>query len=266
MTRSNARARIITGDAASVLRQRLVAGSIDLVYLDPPFGTQKDWTGTAGRFSDRFAWDRTARRRAAKLRQARPRWAPLFDALPIGDRDRAYLVFLAELLLELRRVMRSAASLWLHCDDTMGAYIRCVLDAVLGPENFIGTVFWKRTTSHSMESRAYGRVHDSIHVYGRAGRRLEAIDGVLLRQGFSETRLNSTSGERVGYPTQKPVPLLEEIVQAATRPGDTVLDPTCGSGTTLVAALRLGRRPIGIDRSADACRIAATRLRFVGKK
>ena len=67
--------------------------------------------------------------------------------------------------------------------------------------------------------------------------------------------------ERVGYPTQKPLALLERIIKASSNPGDLVLDPFCGSGTTLVSAQKLERRYIGIDSNADAVRIAETRLR-----
>jgi site-specific DNA-methyltransferase (adenine-specific) len=66
--------------------------------------------------------------------------------------------------------------------------------------------------------------------------------------------------ETTGYPTQKPVSLLDRIVRAATREGSLVLDPMCGSGTTLVAALRAGRRAVGIDQSPLACRIAKRRV------
>jgi site-specific DNA-methyltransferase (adenine-specific) len=259
---------VLRGNAIEVLRRRADA-SVDMVYLDPPFGTQKEWTGKAGRFSDRFAWDRTAQVRAGRLRRARPRFAAMFDVLPIGDRDRAYLAFLGALLLELHRVMKPAASLWLHCDDTMGAYIRLMLDAVFGHDMFFSTVVWRRTSGgHNMKTRSYGRVHDSIHVYcrtQRACRRLLSIDSELGREGFSEVALNPAALERVGYPTQKPVVLLEQILAAGSRRGDLVLDPTCGSGTTLVAAHRTGRRAIGIDRSAAACKVARTRVRFAGK-
>jgi DNA modification methylase len=258
---------VMRGDAAGLLRRRVTTESVDLVYLDPPFGTQQVWSGKAGSFSDRFTWDKAARERELLLRIARPRWSGLFACLPIDDRDRAYLVFVGELLLELRRTMKPHASLWLHCDDTMGAYIKLVLDAVFGPTNFLGTVIWRRATAHSSRRR-FGRIHDQIHIYGRsprARRRMVAIDAPLVREGFSEIALNATSRERVGYPTQKPVALLEHVIDAATRPGDLVLDPTCGSGTTLVAALRRGRRAIGLDRSAAACRVATTRLRFAGK-
>ena len=72
--------------------------------------------------------------------------------------------------------------------------------------------------------------------------------------------LNPMSKERTGYPTQKPLALLERIILASSNPGDVVLDPFCGSGTALVAAARLGRRWIGIDANPDAIRIAGERL------
>jgi site-specific DNA-methyltransferase (adenine-specific) len=76
--------------------------------------------------------------------------------------------------------------------------------------------------------------------------------------------INNMATERTGWPTQKPVALLEFLVGACAKPGGTVLDPFCGSGTTLVAAVRLGRRAIGIDRHPEAIRIAEQRLKELG--
>ncbi len=92
-------------------------------------------------------------------------------------------------------------------------------------------------------------------------RYLDEMPGVLSQDVWLDVRpLNSQSKERLGYPTQKPLALLDRIVKASTNPGDLVLDPFCGSGTTLVAAMRLGRRWIGIDQSPEAVAIARDRL------
>jgi len=76
--------------------------------------------------------------------------------------------------------------------------------------------------------------------------------------------INNMATERTGWPTQKPVALLELLVGACAKPGGTVLDPFCGSGTTLVAAVGLGRKAIGIDRHPEAIRIAVQRLTELG--
>ncbi len=267
-------AQILQGDAVSVLRSSIADASVDQVYLDPPFGTQLQWTGKAGQFSDRFEWNRTSRIAWAAMAARQPILATLLDACPLKPRDRAYLVRMVPLFAELHRVLHPAGSLWLHCDDTMGAYLRLALDDVFGPANALGAVFWKRTTSHNMSTRAFGRVHDSIYVYGRthvASWRLwhtrhdfvhgDPCHGPVRVQGYSDIRLNPSSKER--YPTQKPVALLEQFIAAGSLPGGLILDPTCGSGTTLVAARRLNRRAIGIDASADACRVARRRIEAI---
>ena len=174
---------------------------------------------------------------------------------------------------ELHRVLHPAGSLWLHCDDTMGAYLRMSLDSVFGHANALGGIIWRRTNSHNHRTRGFGRVHDSIFVYGRSRVtrwRLwrtkhefvigDPCCGSVHVEGYSEFLLNPTSKERIGYPTQKPVALLEQIIAAGSMPGDLVVDPTCGSGTTIVAARNLGRNSIGIDASNDACGIARRRV------
>lgn len=262
---------VLQGAAAERLRE-IDDGSIDQVYLDPPFGTQTEWTGKAGSFSDRFAWDAAARERLARFTEWSPPFGEIMASLPIASRDRAYLLWLTEILVELRRVLHPAGSIWVHCDDTMGAYIRLALDLTFAPAHFLGIVIWKRTTSHNMKTRGFGRVHDSIFVYARSKITLWRLattrsgwvqGGMFIAagvNGFSEASLNPTSRERVGYPTQKPVELLEQVIAAGSRPGGLILDPTCGSGTTLVAAMKLGRRSIGIDASAEACALARSRL------
>lgn len=120
---------------------------------------------------------------------------------------------------------------------------------------------------------AEGRIHRTRPRSGSGGIRikyfLEERDGMVVEAvlvGDVWTDIPDAmhmGGERVGWPTQKPLALAERIVAAASNPGDIVLDAFCGSGTTLVAAARLGRRWIGIDASEDACAIARERVAAV---
>ena len=87
----------------------------------------------------------------------------------------------------------------------------------------------------------------------------DGVDGRRL-DVFFDDRLGRSSTERTGYPTQKPVALLSRMIAIASMPGDTVLDACCGSGTTLLAADNMGRKAIGVDRSADAIRVARSRF------
>lgn len=266
---------LICGNAQTVMAG-LAPGSVDMIYSDPPFNTGQVWHGAAGAFDDRWTWSAEAAGGWAALTELSPSGsAVLAAACEIYNPSfRAYLGVMAGLLIAGRRVLRPTGTLWLHHDDTAGAQLRLLGDAVFGPANAMGQVTWKRTSAHTA-AKAFGRVRDTIAVWGRtrvarwrlwrtSGRGLsdiiqgEPISGLVV-DGFAEDQLNARSSERVGYPTQKPVALLERLISAATLRGDLVLDPTCGSGTTVVAALRLGRRAIGIDLSTDA--IAAARAR-----
>jgi DNA modification methylase len=277
------------GDAIEVIRATIADSTIDLVYLDPPFLTQKDWTGTAGSFSDRWHWSDEAAAQAADLAKAAPIAAQLITGFWGRSGAAAYYVAMALLFVELRRVLRLTGSIWVHADDTAIHGLRIMLDVVFGPELMLGVVIWKRSAAHNTTA-GFGRVHDTIacSARSRATRwRLWRIakarpapdrgdlDGHFVGgdpfthffvDGFSDDQLSSSSAERVGYPTQKPVALLERIILAATLRGDTVLDPTCGSGTTLFAAVKHGRRAIGIDRSAEAIAAATSRLSLDTRK
>ena len=264
--------RVIEGDAVQLL-PALPPASVDMVYCDPPYGTQQVWHGHAGSFDDRWTWGAEAEADASALRKVRPlawHWIEVSTDRRLGLR--AYLVAMARLMNELRRVMKPAASLWWQCDDTAMHYLRLVADAVFSPTCFLGDVIWKRTSAHGNNTRRFGRVHDTIFVYGRsraARHRLSRIGGTFcggdplvdfVVTGLVDGGLNQRAKERCGYPTQKPVALLRRLVACGSMPGDVVLDPTCGSGTTLVAAYQLGRQAIGIDSSAAAIGIARQRL------
>jgi DNA modification methylase len=92
---------------------------------------------------------------------------------------------------------------------------------------------------------------------------LEDKIGIPIEDYWGIDIINQASKERLGYPTQKPLPLLERIIKASSKPNDIVLDAFCGCGTALVAAENLGRQWIGIDISPTACRVMAKRLRDV---
>lgn len=264
---------LICGDATKVLAD-LSAGVAHMAYLDPPFGTQRDWHGAAGSFSDRFHLDISARRTADALRMQHPSLVEMIEAFPIKDQAKAYLYSMAAIISAVRRSLAMTGSMWLHCDDTSGAYLKICADFIFGHTAWLGDIVWRRTAAHN-DARTYGRVHDTIFVYGRSRvarwrlwrLRSEFALGdpcsAFCVAGFADDRLNPSAKERVGYPTQKPVGLLTRFVLAATLPGEMVLDPTCGSGTAAVAAILNGRRSIAIDRSRKAIDVAAMRIQSV---
>lgn len=267
---------LLHSDGVDGLRT-LAPRSVDMVYSDPPFGNEQIWKGKAGSFSDK--WNPSAKSELgwASLQSfSASGYALLQAATATKAASRAYLGVMAGLLVEIRRVLKLTGTLWLHFDDTMGAYLRLIGDIVFGPENGIGTLVWKRTEGGKNSSNKFGRVHDTIAVWGRSrasrfklwrcgravGDPISRDPDIHFNDFADAAPLGSfSSKERVGYPTQKPVALLEELIRAATMPGDLVCDPTMGSGTTLVAASKLGRRSIGIDISADAIAAAEKRIK-----
>ncbi len=170
-------------------------------------------------------------------------------------------------------------SLYLHVDWRTSHHVRLLLDEVFGPERFLNEIVWAYDYGGRARDR-WPRKHDTILWYAKGDTWLferDAIDrlpylapglvgpekaarGKLPTDVWWMTIVPPGSAERTGYPTQKPVRLLERIVAASSRPGDLVLDPYAGSGTTGVAAARLGRRWLLVDRNPEAVAIAARRL------
>lgn len=256
--------------------KKIPAGSVDMVYLDPPFFTQKDQClcnedGKKYSFSDHWA-----------------------------SREE-YLAFMEKRLVEIHRVLKDSGSVFLHCDTRSSYYMRLLLDHILGEKNFRSEIIWsyKRwsnsrngllpahqtilmytKTDHYKFHVLYGEYSPTTNldqilqmrernetgkvVYKKdtTGKTVmsEEKRGVPLSDVWEIPFLNPKAKERTGYPTQKPVELLERIVRISTDEGDLVMDPFCGSGTTLVAAKRLNRSYIGIDCNPDAIEISKERL------
>jgi DNA modification methylase len=179
------------GDNLTVLREKVATNSVDLVYLDPPFNSNRAYNVIFDRDGAVKADDSTAQIQAFTDTW---HWTPLTEqqyqlsvsgGLPeqvtdallafrtlLGENDAmAYLVNMAPRLVELHRILKRAGSLYLHCDPTMSHYLKIMLDAIFGAENFVNEVIWKRSTAHSdakQGARHMGRLHDTILFYGRS--------------------------------------------------------------------------------------------------
>lgn len=229
------------GDCLDVLAD-VETSSIDLVYLDPPFNSGLRRQGRKGlTFDDRFV-----------------------DVA-------AYRDFIGPRLVQAHRVLRSTGSILVHVDWRTSHHVRFLLDEIFGAESFVNHLVWSYGLGGS-GPRSFARKHDDIFLYGRGpdywfevplvpaksvrlrGRMKKATDVIDIPS------INNMAIERTGWPTQKPIELLKMLVNACCPPAGTVLDPTCGSGTTLVAAIESGRRAIGIDLSDEALGIAQKRL------
>ncbi len=207
---------------------------------------------------------------------------------------RSYLIMMAVRLLEIRRVLKPAGSLYLHCDSTANGYLRLLCDAVFGRTNLGNEIIWSYRRWPS-KMRHFQRMHDVILRYcagptptwnqafeppsesfkRRFKGRANVLDpgatkkrpadhdtpGLPMRDVWSLSIIAPASKERTGYPTQKPLALLDRIIEASSNPGDVVLDPFCGCATACVSADSLNRQWIGIDLSPLAGKLVESRLR-----
>jgi len=306
------------------------ASCIDLIYLDPPFFSNRQYEVIWGD--------------EAEVRSFEDRWQGGIHV---------YIEWMRHRLMELHRVLKPSGTLYLHCDEHASHYLKIALDEIFGPPNFRSEITWKRTNVHS-DSKSWSAVADTIFYYVKdarqpfawnptytaysdaylqskyryrdaSGRRyrldnmtspnprlnmmyewkghaspsagwrferatmqrldtegriwypdrkskrpqlkrfLDEMPGTLLTNIWTDIDpINSQARERLGYPTQKPTALLERIIGASSNPGDIVLDPFCGCGTTVVAAEGLGRQWIGIDISPTAVNLMKLQVEKAG--
>ena len=276
------------GDNLNVLKKHIKDNSVDLIYLDPPFGSQSDYSYLSiekqnganpvdhKAFTDKWCWDDSAEETFENnIRNLPDSAGKALKALHILLEKSfllAYLNFMAPRLVELRRILKPTGSIYLHCDQHAGSYLRVLMDAIFGRANYLNTIVWCYGLGGS-SPRYWPRKHDDILWYSREAdkhyfeaAKIPATSNKMKNQMkkapdfWNIPTINNMASERNGYPTQKPEALLERIITSSSRPGDIVLDPFCGSGTTLSVSIRLGRKAIGIDFSKSAIVLAGERL------
>ncbi|MCC6970364.1 MAG: site-specific DNA-methyltransferase [Phycisphaerales bacterium] len=226
--------------------------AVDFLYADPPFNTGKTRSSPA--------------RAAARGRESDAAYPDRWQTM--GE----YIAWLHERLVATLPAMKRTGVLALHCDYRACHHIRLLLDKLLGEANFVNHLIWSYGLGGS-SPRRFARKHDDILVYAIDADRYffeppmvpatsQRLRGKLKKATdvLDIPSLNNMAAERTGYPTQKPLELLTVLVGAFSPPGGTVLDPCCGSGTTIEAAARLGRNAIGIDLNARAVEIVTRRL------
>lgn len=176
------------GDNLDVLRRHIPNESVDLIYLDPPFNSNRSYNvlfkeksgeespAQIEAFGDTWTWSHETEELYQDLvAKSSLRVADALEAIRklLGDNDvLAYLVMMTARVVELHRVLKSTGSLYLHCDPTASHYLKILLDAIFGPRNFINEIVWKRSTAHSdskQGSRHFGRLHDVILLYAKTG-------------------------------------------------------------------------------------------------
>ena len=349
MTEANWSNRTLwTGDNLDIMRG-MNSESVNLIYLDPPFNSNQNYSAPIGSeaagaaFKDTWTLSDVDEAWHGEIADRDTTLYAIIDAAghAHGKSMKSYLIMMAVRLLEMRRLLKSTGSIYLHCDNTAMHYLKLLMDTVFGHQNFRNAMVWKRFNFHS-DAKRFGRVADTLLFYSKTnayvfnqqrvpfskqyidskfthqeadGRRFRLdnlnppggrgpvyeFHGVTKAWRFTEDKMraleregriylkspipqlkryldelkgqavhdiwndippiNPRAKERIGYPTQKPLALLDRIIRASSNEGDVVLDPFCGCATACVAAERLGRQWVGIDLSPLAAKLVNSRLR-----
>ena len=291
---------IWTGDNLDILRG-LNSVSVDLIYLDPPFNSNRSYAAPVGSaaagaaFKDTWTLSDLDVAWMGLIADEQPAMYQVLQAAGMthGKGMQSYLCMMAVRLLQMKRVLKDTGSIYLHCDPTASHYLKLVMDAIYGTRNFRNEIIWAYRGGGSPK-KDFGRRHDVILRYSVTNDYRFVPDAVRIpyqAEGIGRTDdamwgrhkgsdkvykphalgkvpedwwpinvLNANDPERMGYPTQKPLVLLERIIKASSNEGDIVLDPFCGCATACVAAENLDRHWIGIDISPKAVELVNMRL------
>ena len=308
---------VFSNDNLLILRG-LDTESVDLIYLDPPFNSNRNYAAPIGSeaagaaFKDTWTLSDVDNAWHGEIAEREPSLYQAIHAAELihGKGMKSYLIMMAVRLLEMKRVLKKSGSIYLHCDPTASHYLKVLMDAVFGNINFRNEIVWRKYGGHKNTAKLkfttendilffYSTTNANAYTFNRVfrplseqtikseyrhvdenGRRYSIPRGRKYRQGVikrvyldthpgvaignlwmeKELTMQGKDKERTGYPTQKPIALLERIIKASSNEGDIVLDPFCGCATTCVAAERLGRQWIGIDISEKAVDLVRVRL------
>ena len=264
--------RIYFADNFEIL-QSMADGSVDLIYIDPPFNTGKQQKRTQIQTIRSESGDRTgfACQRYRTLELGSTNFADLFDD---------YLAFLEPRLLQAHRVLSSTGTLYFHIDYREVHYCKIMLDGIFGRDCFLNEIIWAYDYG-ARSKKKWPAKHDNILVYvkdpknytfnaeavgripymapGLVGKE-KAARGKLPTDTWWHSIVGTNSKEKSGYPTQKPLGVVKRVVQASSNAGDLVLDFFAGSGTIGQVCLELDRRFILIDNNAQALQVMANRF------
>ena len=247
------------------LLEELESKSVDMIYMDPPFGT-----GDVQTMVRKWKGENVSK-------------------LSYSDRFENYEEFLQPILKESWSVLRESGTLYLHLDWRWVHYAKVWCDEWFGRDNFVNEIVWSYNYGGRGKNK-WPAKHDTILMYAKDRDRMvfrwDAIDRLpykapeMQRVGRTKEEaearialgqvptdvwtdipiLGTSSRERTGYPTQKPCALITRMIKASTNAGDLVVDPFAGSGTTGAAAITLGRRFVLGDVSPDAISVMKTRF------
>ena len=246
--------KLYLGDNLKIMQQ-MEDGSVDLIATDPPFYSQKDY----GDFDDR--------------------WTSFNH----------YMDFMSDRIIEMYRLLKDNGSLCLHCDHSASHYLKIELDNIFGRKNFRNEIIWSYNRARPAGNQ-FARAHDIIFWYSKGKKwyfdkeyaQVPLSEGALKTKTikFNDNRetwvrkretkdmpdvwhihFPTSSNERLGYSTQKPIKLYQRLIKACSDQNAIILDPFAGSGTTLDAAQSLGRKFIGIDQNPKSIEVIEQRLK-----
>ena len=290
-----------TGDNLDIMRG-MNSGSVDLIYLDPPFNSKANYAAPIGSKAAGAAFKDTW-----TLSDLDVEWINLVEVkhpalhrillAAMTDSDKSYLAYMSIRLLEMRRVLSSSGSLYLHCDPTMSHYLKLVMDAIYGRKSFCNELVWYYRGA-GVPKDSYARRHDILLWYAKE-KGNHFFDPDPIRQPYADATkerfshyIGNVRGDydygqqtlnplgkhpddvitvvqpiapsakaRLGYPTQKPVDLMLRLIASSAKEGGMVLDPFCGCATACIAAEQLGRQWAGIDISPKAADLVQLRMK-----
>ena len=306
---------LFLGDNLHIMR-RMNSSLMDLIYLDPPFNSHRKYKAPIGAnreiteiFNDIWREEDLDQLEHALLAQYTAEELPLFSQArykgfnPLYSAITAsrathgkwmftYLIMMSMRLIEMRRLLKETGSIYLHCDPYASHYLKMVMDAIFGKENFRREIVWAmpRPSGFKTQAQNWIRGHDTILYYTktpgrqifnkqyepynaeylkhfkksdeqgpywkRDGKKRRLRKGFNLHDTWSDIQPLQTQSvskeEGTGWPTQKPLKLLERIIKSSSNQGDIVFDPFCGCATACVASEKLGREWIGIDIAEQA--------------
>ena len=308
--------------------------TVDLIYLDPPFNSNKNYEAPIGskaagfHFKDMWTLSDTDDAWWGQLSHKNPNLYEIIHGIGCinGDKDKSYLIYMAIRLLEMYRVLKNTGSIYLHCDQTMSHSLKLIMDAIFGKECFNNDITWRRGTGISRTSNnRFPKNHDCLLFYSKTKDRfflkqfkpysektlkmykfndndekgryrlrdLRTYGKKTIEKFKKENKIiyskngkpylkqylkdkpgvtiddvwekitgmgNEASKEYIGYLTQKPLKILERIINASCPEGGLVLDPFCGCATACIAAEKLNKKWIGIDISPLAETLVKERL------
>ncbi len=265
--------------------------TVDLIYTDPPFKTETFRKGKTDTHSFDDTWS-DAQVDYAHAFSLKTHYPEMWEMIVLAEKMHSpamhnYLAFMAPRIVQMHRLLKPTGSLYLHCDPNANVYLRMLLDCIFGRKGFRNEIVWHYQTGGASK-RYYSKKHDTIFFYVKSMNYKFNADEIMIprtaevlrrlatgnesaTRATTETKLpmdvwtdiqalNPMATERTGYDTQKPLTLVDRIIQASSNEGDVVMDPFCGCATTCMSASGLKRQWIGIDQNEEAAKILRDRL------